>query len=101
MFRKRKFHSLTLLSDDEKKKYRGGSLWTGAVAFAVVSSTIMSLVQLIYNIINSANSSQNSNSSSTSNSNYANNSYSSFTSTSGMFVRLSNTPLRTTVNYNL
>lgn len=97
MIKSQRFNKLSLLSNNKKKKHRGGSLWTGSLAFAMISSTIMNFVQLIFNIINSTNSNNIADSESTSK-NHSNN-YSTLTSTNSMFVRLSNSPIRTTVNY--
>ncbi|BAC44143.1 hypothetical protein D8X55_04230 [Malacoplasma penetrans] len=97
-----KFKNLKLMNADTKKKLKGGSLWTGALAFSIISSTIMSFVQLIFSIVNSVNGNNSTNSSSNTNtSSYNGNSTYSNYSSNNMFVRLSYTPLKTTVNYPL
>lgn len=93
-----KFKNLKLMNIENKKKYYGGSLWTGSLAFAMISSTIMNFVQLIFNIVNSFNRDSTSTNSTSTNSNYNNSTYSNLSS-NNMTIRLSNTPLRTMVNY--
>lgn len=83
------------LSELEKKKNYGGTLWTASIAFSLIGSTISGFVQLILGIINTFNGNENSSSNSSSSiktSNYSNN---------NIYTRLSKYPSSSTINYQL
>lgn len=91
-----KLENLKKLSDTQKRENVGGMLWTGAIAFSLIGSTITSFVQLIMGIVNTFsgnnNSSTNASSSTLKSSNYVNN---------NVYTRLSKYPSSSTINYQL
>ena len=96
---KMSFQNLELLSDENKKNIKGGSLWTAALATTLISSTVMNFIQMIYNLVNALTNKNETNSQNT-------NSSSSLTAStlvgeSDNYVRLSNYPSKTAFTYKL
>ena len=94
------FENLAPLSNDCKKKIKGGSFWTAALATTIISSTVMNFIQMIYNLVtgltnkNDSNVQQKTNSSSSLTA-------STLVGQSDNYIRLSNYPSKTAFTYKL